>query len=66
MTLLHSVEDAAKALGVGRTVVYQLMAENRLRSVKIGKRRLVPDTALVAFVADLTGEHQADDPRPAA
>jgi excisionase family DNA binding protein len=43
---LVSVDDAAVALGIGRTSVYTAMAAGRLRSVKVGRRRLVPSSAL--------------------
>lgn len=39
--VLVSVPDAAKALGVGRSKIYELIAEERLETVTIGRRRLV-------------------------
>lgn len=38
---LTSISEAAKALGVGRSKAYQLIAEGRLATVSIGRRRLV-------------------------
>ena len=40
-TLLCSVPDAARALGLGRSKIYELIAEGRLETVTIGRRRLV-------------------------
>lgn len=42
-TLLCSIPDAAKALGVGRSKVYESLDINggRLETVTIGRRRLV-------------------------
>jgi excisionase family DNA binding protein len=40
-TLLCSIPDAAKALGVGRSKLYELIGERRLETVTIGRRRLV-------------------------
>ena len=40
-TLLCSIPDAAKALGVGRSKLYELIGEGRLDTVTIGRRRLV-------------------------
>lgn len=40
-TLLCSIADAAKALGVGRSKLYELIGEGRLDTVTIGRRRLV-------------------------
>jgi excisionase family DNA binding protein len=39
-TLLCSIPDAAKALGVGRSKLYELIGEGRLETVTIGRRRL--------------------------
>jgi excisionase family DNA binding protein len=51
--LLYRPEEAAAALGLGRTKVYELMAAGALRSVKVGGARRVSATALADFVADL-------------
>ncbi len=53
LPLLYTIPEAAKMLGIGRTNVYQLMNDGRLRFVKIGKRRLVPRSVLEVFVEDL-------------
>jgi excisionase family DNA binding protein len=39
--VLCSIPDAAKALGLGRSKLYELIAERRLETVTIGRRRLV-------------------------
>lgn len=54
--LLYQVSQAAEILGVGRTVTYHLMNTGRLKSVKIGARRLVPREAIDEFVAELLAE----------
>ncbi len=54
--LLLTAEEAAQALGIGRTRVYELMAGGVLTSVKIGASRRVPVDALREYVARLTGE----------
>jgi excisionase family DNA binding protein len=46
-------EEAARALGVSRTTVFELMRSGALRSVKIGAARRVSATALAEFVAAL-------------
>ncbi len=50
---LHPVEAVMEQLGIGRSMVFSLMASGQLRSVKIGRRRLVPDSAIVEFVEKL-------------
>lgn len=39
--VLCSIPDAAMALGLGRSKIYELLAEGRLVAVAIGRRRLV-------------------------
>lgn len=50
---LNEVEDVMERLCVGRSTVFALLASKRLRSVKIGRRRLVPEQALIDFIAQL-------------
>lgn len=50
--LALSPREAAKALGVGHDLVYSLMAKDRLRSVRIGSRRLIPKSALIALLEE--------------
>ena len=59
-TLLVSVAEAAKLLGIGRGLAYQLVQEKRLPSVKLGRRVLVPRQALEEWVA-----REAGLPQPA-
>jgi len=47
---LIAVEEAADLLGVGRTAAYGLIANGALKSLKIGKRRLVPISAIEDFI----------------
>jgi excisionase family DNA binding protein len=57
--LLVCPEDAARALGIGRTKVYELMRSGALRSVRLDGSRRVPLTALVEFVKRLETEAAA-------
>jgi excisionase family DNA binding protein len=57
--LLFRPEEAAQRLGVGRTMVFDLMRSGRLRSVKIGGARRISARALADFVADLEREWAA-------
>jgi excisionase family DNA binding protein len=52
--LLLSPEEAAEALGVGRSRVYDLMRTRQLLSVRIGKSRRVPVAAVHAYVERLS------------
>lgn len=51
--LLLSPEEAAEALGVGRSRVYDLMRTRQLSSVRIGRSRRVPVAAVHAYVERL-------------
>jgi excisionase family DNA binding protein len=53
--LLLRVDEAGRRLNLGRTVMYELIRSGRLRSVKVGKLRLIPTSALVEFVDQLGG-----------
>jgi excisionase family DNA binding protein len=51
--LLYEVDEAARALRLSRTRIYELIRSKRLRTVKLGRRRLVPVAALTEYVASL-------------
>jgi len=36
-----SINDTARALGLGRTSIYALIKEGRLQTIKLGRRTLV-------------------------
>ena len=54
-TLLCSIPDAAKALGLGRSKLYELISDGRLETVTIGRRRLVRAQSLRAFAGEGAG-----------
>jgi len=61
--VLLTVEEAARRLRIGRTLVYQLISSGKLESVKVGRLRRVPAECLPAYVATLrrTRSSEADD-----
>jgi len=48
---LLPIDRAAALAGVGRTTIYAEIGAGRLRSVKVGRRRLVPTSALAELAA---------------
>ena len=52
--ILVTPEEAAKALRLGRSKVYELMASGELESVRIGRSRRIRWGALEAFANSLT------------
>jgi excisionase family DNA binding protein len=58
--LLPIYPDAGKALGgLGRTKIYELITSGELRTVKIGRRRFVPASAIEEYVARLEAQGAA-------
>jgi excisionase family DNA binding protein len=46
VAIAYTINDAAKVLGIGRSSIYELIGEGKLRSTLVGGRRLVPADAL--------------------
>jgi excisionase family DNA binding protein len=46
-----SVEEAAEALGIGRTLAYEAVRRGEIPTVRIGRRLLVPRAALDHLLA---------------
>jgi excisionase family DNA binding protein len=49
--LAVSINEAAKALGLGRTTIYAMIADGRLEAIKLGRRRLVAVESIRRLVA---------------
>lgn len=50
---LLTVEEAARRLRIGRSLLYRLIASGELESVKVGRLRRVPAECLPEYVATL-------------
>lgn len=48
--VLYRVDEAAEALRLSRSSIYELIRSGQLRTVKHGTRRLVPVEALGEFI----------------
>lgn len=60
--IVLTVEEAAHALGIGRTMMYELIGSGAVESVTIGRLRRIPADALGAFVDQLrsgSGDEEA-------
>lgn len=51
--IVLTVEEAAELLGIGRTLMYALVAAGDVESVRIGRLRRIPRDALVVYVEEL-------------
>lgn len=58
--MLYSIKQVGAALGISRSVVYQLINEGALPVIRIGKRTLFTDQDLKDFI-ERSREHQSDD-----
>jgi excisionase family DNA binding protein len=56
---LYRVADAMDVLSMSRSVLYEQIRSGRLRSVTQGRRRLIPASAIVDYVALLEREARA-------
>ena len=56
---LYRVPEAMRLLSMSRSVIYELIRSGRLRSVRQGRTRLIPATAVAEYVELLVRE--ADD-----
>ncbi len=54
--LVLTVDEAAERLRVSRWTLYNLIRSNQLRTVKIGRRRLVPVDALAECIEQFMEE----------
>lgn len=54
--VLYKVNEAAEALRLSRTQIYELIRSGRLVTVTQGRRRLVPASAIADYVALLLAE----------
>ena len=45
--------DGANAIGVGRSLMFELVADGRIASVKVGRKRLVAPEELRRFAKSL-------------
>ena len=50
--LAYRIDEACRALGIGRTSLYALAASGQLRLVKIAGRTLVPESELRRLIDD--------------
>ena len=59
--LLLTVPEAAEALAISRSKLYELFAAGLVRSVRIDGSRRVPIEALETYIAHLLDEEEAAD-----
>lgn len=50
--LAWTVQAFCRALGIGRTTLYKLIAENKIKTIVVGGRRLIPDSEARRLLAE--------------
>lgn len=45
-----TVDDVMKMLHIGRNIVYKLLNDNSIKTVKVGKRFIIPKRSVIEFV----------------
>ena len=58
--LVLTIEQAAKRLGIGRTLMYSLVRSGEIQSVTIGRLRRIPVECLTEYVTKLRTTQQPD------
>lgn len=63
--IAHTIADAVKISGIGRTSLYELIGTGRIEARKAGNRTLIPAESLRSYIASLpaatirTGQRKA-------
>ena len=60
-----TVPTAVKLSGLGRTKLYELIASKRIRSVRVGARRLIDFASLKAFLTSRESTERQSNADPA-
>ena len=64
--LAYNVAQAARALGLSKSMIYDQLRANRLASVKVGKRRIITRQQINAWLAGLPPARPSLELMPAA
>ena len=51
LPLVLNVNDLMDALGLGRGTIYEYLRSGKIRSVKVGRKILIPKDALLDFLS---------------
>jgi hypothetical protein len=59
--LLVGIKEGAAALGIGITLMRELIAAGAVQSVHVGGRHLIPTSALLDYVQGLQGDSRHEE-----
>jgi excisionase family DNA binding protein len=57
--VLFDIRNVCRITGLGRSRIYVELQAGRLRSIKVGSRRLIPNAALEQWIAERLAETQS-------
>jgi excisionase family DNA binding protein len=57
----YGIEEAAGRCGWGRTTMCDLIRRGEVESIKVGRRRIIPHDALVAFLDRMRAQQSGGD-----
>ena len=50
--IANTITDSCSRLGIGRTLLYDLIKQGKLRPIKLGSRTLIPESELQRLVTE--------------
>jgi len=56
LPMLFTVEQVAQILGIGRSTVFQLIKNDHIESIRLGRSRRIPVDAMQNYVDELRAE----------
>jgi excisionase family DNA binding protein len=59
--VLLTAEEAAEQLGIGRTLMYKLITNGEIESIRIGRLRRVPTVAIQDYALRLVNKNRANN-----
>ena len=59
--LANQIPEVCKRLGIGRTLVYELIKKGKLRTIKLGSRTLVPESELHRLISETLNQPAPDN-----
>ena len=58
-TFAVSVDEAARRLGIGRTLTYELIRQGKVRAIKLGTRTVIPASEIVRILSSCDDSNRA-------
>ena len=50
--LANTISTSCRRLGIGRTLIYDLLKQGKLKSIKLGTRTLIPESELQRLITE--------------